>query len=409
MNKPRFLAVILGTDINAYGVARCIYEAYHQKSLCLGIRPLSDTHASKICEVRTREDFETKDTFLETLHALAREFPDIPRILIPCSDGYTALVSRFSEELSKEFLFNIVTAAQAKKLENKKDFYSVCEAYGLPYPDTYIISKDNYTHFKLPKRYPVALKPNDSISYYHLDFPNKKKAYTCESAEELQSVVSTIYHHGYTGELILQDFIPGDCSKMYVLNAYVGKDHSVQMMSLGKCLLDEVLPLNIGNYNALAPMGNQELYDCYKKFLEDISYQGFANFDLKYDERDHQYKVFEINLRQGRSSFYMMAGGLNYIQYLIEDLLATKDQSMQSKAPCHFDFSTGLWLYVDPWVLTHYVSQSDQAQARALLKQGFVFTQWYEKDKSIYRFLMYMRRRLSTIKYYPHYAHADND
>lgn len=105
----------------------------------------------------------------------------------------------------------------------------------------------------------------------------------------------------------------------------------------------------------------------------------------------------------------MMAGGLNYIQYLIEDLLATKDQSMQSKTPCHFDFSTGLWLYVDPWVLTHYVSQSDQDQARALLKQGFVFTQWYEKDKSIYRFLMYIRRRLSTIKYYPHYANADNN
>lgn len=391
------LPIILGTDINAYGVARSFHEAYALESLCLGKKALRYTRKSKILKVRVYEDLE--ENFVSILKEVAAEFPEKIRLLISCGDNYTSLITAHEEELKGLFLFNYVTEDQQRELENKIDFYGVCETYGLPYPATMVISKeDAEKKVTLPFSYPVALKPNDSISYLNTRFPGKKKAYKIESEGELNGVLQEIYQGGYSGLMIVQDFIPGDCDKMAVLNAYVDSRGKVKMMCLGRCLLDAVLPAEIGNYDALLTDFDKDLYERYCDFLEDYGYRGFANFDLKYDDRDGTWKVFEINIRQGRSSYYMTAGGCNFTKFLMEDLVYERDN------PTYYHRDPGLWLYVDPYVLKKYVPDSLFPTAKEALKRGYTFTQWYEKDRSVPRFLDYLRRRLSTIKFYREYG-----
>lgn len=151
----------------------------------------------------------------------------------------------------------------------------------------------------LPFGFPVAVKPANSVEYLHVDFPGRKKAFILHTPEELAHVVSAIYGAGYGSELIIQDFIPGSDANMRVLNAYVDHDHHVRMMVLGHVLLADPTPEAIGNYAAIIPDYNEGFCLKIKSFLESIGYEGVANFDIKFDPRDGEYKLFEINLRQG--------------------------------------------------------------------------------------------------------------
>lgn len=393
----KVLPVILGTDNNAYGVARSFHEQYGWKSLALGKKALSQTQASKIVDVEITPNFDIQDVFMRKMQEVADRYrrSETVLLLISCSDGYTGLLTRNQEELAKDYRFNYIDAVLQQKLENKQDFYRICEQYHLDYPKTYVISFEQRDTSAMQLTFPVALKPDDSIVYTEIHFEGKKKAYKIETQEELDRTIGQIYATDYRGDLIIQDFIPGDFSKMYVLNAYVNRRGQVKMMCFGKCLLDECLPTQIGNYNALVTIANAEIYAQYEDFLTKIGYRGFANFDLKFDERDGKFKVFEINIRQGRSSFYMTAGGCNFTRFLVEDLVEDRD------LPTHYHAQSALWLYVDPQVLRKYHNPADAQLVSRQLKQGFAFTQWYKKDRSLRRWLNYMRRRLSTRRYYP--------
>ena len=409
IGQIRFLPIILGTDANAYGMARAIHQEYGISSICLGKAPLSFTSNSRIVTRILDERMGEDEVLIAHLEKLAAAYPKLPKIIIPCGDGYSAQLSRNREYLAEKFLFNIVPESLQQRLEDKIAFYRTCEEYGLPYPATTVITQADVAggSVHVPFDYPIALKANDSIEYVGLHFEGKKKAYIISDQDELDRVLSSVYAAGYTGVMVAQDFIPGDCSEMVVLNAYVGRDHKVRMMAMGQCVLDAVLPAEIGNYHALYTADGSAIYQRYRAFLEAVGYSGFANFDLKRDPRDGEYKVFEINLRQGRSSFHMELGECHYLKFLIEDLLkdsAVENTASAGKEPYFHTTEGKLWLYVDPWVVRKYVPKSIKHKALQALARGHGYTWWYSKDRSFRRWVWHMRMRISSIKSYMKYA-----
>ena len=387
--ETRFLPVLLGTDANAYGMARNFYQAYGIKSLALGKIPLLETRHSKIVHVETFEGFDTDDTFREVLMDVVRTYSDTYKklILIACGDRYTELICTHKEWLSHYFITPYIDLELKNKLENKEDFYNICEEYGLDYPATLMLHKDDKPPFNLPFDYPIAVKASDSIEYVALDFPGKKKAYKANNAQELEQIFSDVYGAGYTGTLIVQDFIPGDDATMYVLNSYSDKNGKVQAMCLGHCVLEDYTPAGIGNYNAIVQEGIQEVYDKYKAFLEAIGFVGFSNFDIKYDERDGRYKVFEINIRQGRSSFFTTVSGCNLVTYLVNEYIVGKQADH-----VHYHNKPALWLHVPKRLVLEYAPERTLAQLRRLINEGKCdCTLLYKEDLTPYRRIMISR------------------
>lgn len=392
MNK-KFVPVLLGSDINVYGMARCFYEAYGITSIALSETTLAPTKYSKIVTVEAHDHFSQEEVFMQIMREKIQTWKDDPRmfLLIACGDGYSTLVSKNKEELNQRFVCPYIDHDLLVQLEDKDSFYQMCEKYGLPYPKTYLIhGKTTIEEIQsaFPLKFPVVLKPADSISYLAIHFDGYKKAYIIDTAEELIQTIDKIYDHGYQADLILQDYIPGDDSYMRVLNVYVDQHHHVKMMCLGHPLLEDPTPEAVGNYVAILPEFNQVVYDQIQSFLEKINYTGFANFDMKFDERDQTYKLFEINIRQGRSSFYTTLNGYNLATYLVDDYVNQIELPVVygNQDPANYV----LWLGVPKHLFLEYASdnKSKELAKQLIHDHRYGTTLEYTKDLSPKRWVL---------------------
>ena len=292
------------------------------------------------------------------------------------------------------------------KLVSKADFYALCDKYGIPYPKTFCAEGPMDAAALSPEAlgfaYPVIVKPSSSILYWKHPFDGMKKVYTAATPEEASAILAQIYGAGYPDIVILQDRIPGDDSFMHVLTAYCDKNNSVKMMCLGHVGLEEHTPKALGNHAAIITEYNEPLMTKLKAFLEDVGYTGFANFDIKYDSRDGSYRVFEINLRQGRSNYYVTGAGLNIARYVVEDRVLGSDLG-----PCVMNEKETFWHSVPRAVVYKYVKDPAFVEkARRLVREGRETTsfgcgydlRWNPRRFAYY--LVHMQRYFKKFKTY---------
>lgn len=391
---PKFTPILLGSDFNVYGMARSFYELYGQPVTAYAAQELAPTRFTKIVDVHLIPGFSEDPVFFDEMKKLVEEYKnhEEPVILIGCGDGYAELIAKHKEVLQEAFVCPYIDYDLLKQLNNKENFYQVCDKYNLPYPKTQIITKQMVEEDKViqPFDYPVALKPTDSVEWLDVHFEGRKKAFRIQSATEFGEILNKIYDNGYTSDLILQDFIPGDDSNMRVLNAYVDKNHKVKMMCLGHPLLEDPAPAAIGNYVAILPEYNEKLYQQIQEFLEDIKFTGYANFDMKYDERDQTFKLFEINLRQGRSSFFVTLTGYNLAQWVVKDYVTDELKDQEVVYANRDEDKIKLWLGVSTGTFKKYTRENDdKKKALELIEQKRYGTTFdYDKDHNFKRWLL---------------------
>src|SRR5699024_5362776 len=199
---------------------------------------------------------------------------------------------------------------------------SVTLACGAPLPD-------------LPFGWPVIVKPADSPAYWNCRFPGKRKVYLVQDRTELEQTVATVVQGGYTGALLLQEYIPGPDTALGVVNAYCARDGSVSWMVQGQVLLQERTPEGVGNYGAiLTEPARQDtaLLASLAGLLRQSDWHGFANFDFKYAPNGTPV-LFEMNPRQGRASYACTAAGANLALPLVEDLVQQQPVTLPGLHP----------------------------------------------------------------------------
>ena len=378
----KFLPIILGSDENAYGTAR----------------QLRATRDSSLFDVKVVPDLDRDDVFpdalIETIDSYdPGAYPD-GFVVIPCSDYYTGLLCRHADRFKGKILNRFNPPELLETFDTKDRFYALCKKYGLDYPKTVVAEFDERERVMdhLPFDFPIVCKPENSnaTDYLHCKFEGVKKVYFFSCKEEYLDIARKLTAAGYRGKLILQEFIPGGDDAMRVLNSYSDNSGKVRAMCLGQPVLEFYDPPSIGNYAAIVSRSDHALYRKMKAFLEEIGYVGFSNFDMKYDSRTGRYVLFEINPRLGRSSFFSYCAGMNFMQYLADDVIDGKHEN------CVYNENTVLWSHVPRGVLTRYVT--NDALRREIRHLPMHYTLWWEGDRNAKRAYRLARYALGQYK-----------
>lgn len=396
------IPVLLGADLNCYNVARAFHEKYGVISHAFGRYPIGATQNTRIINFTTVEKIDEHDTFVKTLNDFADKHAGSSLILMGCTDDYATMIIKHKNELSDRFITPCIDAPLMEDITLKERFYEYCDKYNIPYPKTVVLSKGEALTLN-GFGYPIIIKPSSSVLYWKYPFDGMKKVYSANSREEAESIISEIYSSGYPDKLIIQDMIPGNDSFMYTMTAYCDKNSKVRMMCLGHVLLEEHTPKGLGNHAAIVTEYNRPLMDVLKNFLEEIGYVGFANFDIKYDSRDGSYRVFEINVRQGRSNFYVTAAGCNIAEYVVRDYILSEEFD-----GCYYCDKESYWSYLPTKLVLSYADADMKNRIKRLIKSGcgsssmrYKIDTCFNPKRAVFIFLHEKNQIKKFNRYYP--------
>ncbi len=398
-----FQPLLFGGDINVYSVARAFHEEYGLRSICYGKFPSGPAYESSIIDYRVCAENEDAAHFRANVQAVADEMGDVSVLLIACGDSYVKLAAENREHFPENVIVPYISAELLAQLTNKERFYALCAEYGLDYPKTFVYRPEMGEQFSLPFSPPFICKPADGVAYWAHPFEGNEKVFQCQDREELLLVLEKVYASGYPESMIIQEFIPGDDSFMHVLTNYSDQHGKVKLMCLGHVLLEEHTPHGIGNHAVISVEINDALCEKIQHFLDDLGYTGFSNFDIKYDQRDQKYKLFEINCRQGRSNYYVTGAGYNIAKTLVEDRIEQRFLSFTlADRP-------SLWLVVPRCVAFSYIRSEFHRGMKVLFRRKRANNPLkYAPDRAFKRRLRLLKQSLSHIPKFRKYYEKQN-
>lgn len=386
MTERPFVPLLLGADINVYSMARAFHEAYGVKTVAYGMYPSGPCYGSGIIDYRVSAHNDRPEMVLRNVTAVAEEFPNKKILLLGCGDNYLTAIAENLPKFPANVIAPYVSLNLMEGLIHKERFYALCDQYGIDHPATFVYRRELGHGFELPFSGPFVVKPAESATYWDHPFDTQKKAYVVQTRAEVDAVLDDVYNHGYEDSMIIQDFIPGDDSFMRVVTNYSGEDGKVRLMCVGHVLLEEHTRHGIGNHAVIITEDEPELCAKLRAFLEDIRFTGFSNFDVKYDQRDGKFKVFEINCRQGRSNYYVTGAGHNLAKYLVEDRIEHKSAELLVTKNRH------LWRVIPQQVAYDYIPHKYHADMKALIDAGrWVNPLFYGADRALVHKLRIIR------------------
>jgi predicted ATP-grasp superfamily ATP-dependent carboligase len=244
-------------------------------------------------------------------------------ILIPTTDHLAMLVATHRERLSESFIFPSIEPELVSGLCSKKEMHFLARNAGIPTPDAaFPQSRAELLEYLETAKFPIMLK---GVFGKNLEAVTGKRMFKVKTREELLAVYDKA-EDPMQPNLMLQEYIPGGDDTVWMFNGYFDAQGTCLLGMTGKKIRQ--YPAYTGLTSLGICLRNEVVDRQTRAFMKALRYRGILDIGYRYDARDGQYKVLDVNPRVG-ATFRLFTGdnGMDVIRALYLDLTGQEVES----------------------------------------------------------------------------------
>jgi predicted ATP-grasp superfamily ATP-dependent carboligase len=249
-------------------------------------------------------------------------------VLIPTSDMGTMFVADHAGRLAEKFVFPERSASLVRSLCSKREMYHLARKWNVLTPENaFPKSKADVLSYLDTAHLPILVKPIYNRSSVGAGKP--WRMFLAHSAQVLLDCYDAI-EDSAAANVMLQEYIPGADKMTWAFNGYFDRNSECRLAFTGRKLR------NYPSYFGQASLGicerNDDVKDIVIKFMKDIGYAGPLDIGFRYDARDGNYKLHDVNPRLG-AMFRAFVGnnGIDVSRALYQDM--TNQPIIRDQAP----------------------------------------------------------------------------
>lgn len=297
-------AVVLGGYINGFSIIRELYGCGVKNIVLVDYGRSLSCFSNKIsCRIAVNKN---KDSLLMALRYLGGKYEKL--VLFPTDDLQLEFLIGIYDQID-EFCFIPFNRTNLLQCLDKSHQYASCEKLGIPHPRTILIQKElDWAHID-GLTAPLLIKPAKRDDLSTSVFRNAYFS-TRECLERKKERLLLYIKNGV--KLLVSECIPGDDTNIYAYTAYRSKEGVILNDWIGKKL--NQYPDQFGVFASATNSAPKIIREYGRSLIENMNLYGIVEPEFKFDYRDGQYNLMEINLR---SMMWNRLGNLSgvHLQY----------------------------------------------------------------------------------------------
>jgi D-aspartate ligase len=237
-------------------------------------------------------------------------------VLIPTWDETAVAVSEIIDLLDDAFLVPRQPDELPGALTDKAEMSRLARRHDVPTPEIVVPQQlDDVRAFAGSATFPVMLK---GIDGNRLKARTGRKMVLVDGPAELLRLYSELEDPD-DPNLMLQEYIPGGDDTVWMFNGYFDERSDCLVGFTGRKLRQT--PIYTGATSLGICTRNDVINQTTRRWMKAIGYRGILDIGYRYDARDGQYKVLDVNPRIGATfRLFVASNGMDVARALYLDL-----------------------------------------------------------------------------------------